>query len=427
MTFLFVVSFSVYGIGNYISASKSPSMGYIISASPFLGIIVFYLLDVMYGGRVRVRLNNLYPYMLVYILSGVWSLFYSLHRGLPDITLFTVIGRSLLVALPYHAFLILYAYNQRRSEEFLPKMIFYSLTLLLFVNILGYGAGLSNQGHNIEGRVNLPFFGGLYSAASVLVVMSLMLIWRMRKVWWSNPVRMSGYTAFLLVNMLFLYLINSRLTLMIFAAMLVLIFFGGIRSIAVYWVSFFMIPLLLNLSILVYQVLSLPVFASIMQRVDYENVTSFSGRSFLWEIGLAWIVDDRRGLLFGNGFQGQYFLGILREIAMLWNPRTPDKMHFHSSSLEILFNQGLFGFVPFAIVLFKLFKRYREKYLKDRPAGILFFGLVYLMFDLQVSSFVYLDGLGSLVLALIAAGVTVKEPVVASQPEPELVEMNALA
>src|SRR5690606_18502889 len=330
VTFLFVVSFVVYGIGNYVSAAMSPSLGYVMSASPYLAIIVFYVLDVMYGGRVRVRVDNLYPYMLVYIISGVWSLFYSLHRGLRDITLFTVIGRSLLVALPFHAFLVVYAYNERRQDDFMPKMIFYSLTLLLFVNILGYGAGLSNQGHNIEGRVNLPFFGGLYSAASVLVVMSLMLIWRMRKVWWSNPFRMAGYSGFLAVNFLFLYLINSRLTLMIFAAMLVLIFIGGIRSIAVYWVSFFMIPLLLNLSILVYQILTLPVFASIMQRVDYENVTSFSGRSYLWEIGMAWIVGDRTGFVFGNGFQGQYFVGILREIAMLWNPDTPDKMHFHS-------------------------------------------------------------------------------------------------
>ena len=112
---------------------------------------------------------------------------------------------------------------------------------------------------------------------------------------------------------------------------------------------------------------------------------------------------------------------------MLWNPDTPDKMHFHSSSLEILFNQGLFGFIPFAIVLFKLYKRYREKFVKNKPSGILFFGLVYLMFDLQVSSFIYLDALGGLILAVMAAGVAVKAPVMAPQPEPELVEMNALA
>src|SRR5690606_20638357 len=140
-----------------------------------------------------------------------------------------------------------------------------------------------------------------------------------------------------------IYQINSRLSLLIFIGILMLIFFGGIKNQLVYWTSLFLIPLLLNGSLLVYEIVSLPVFVSVMKRVDFYYVTTFSGWSFLWEIGLMWLVDDQRGLIFGNGYQGQYFLGILREIAMLWNPDTPDKMHFHSSSLEVMINQGLFG------------------------------------------------------------------------------------
>jgi hypothetical protein len=430
INFLFLISFSMYGIGNYISSSRSPSIGYLVSATPFLLISLFYLLDVLYKRKFTSRINGLYYIVLLFLLSGVASLVISLYKGLPDITVATVFGRSLLVFLPFHAFVVVYVYNARSKEDFIPKLTFISLSIFLLVNLFGYYAlGLSNQGHSLEGRVNLPFFGGLYSAASVLVMMNLMLVWYMRRVWWSNPVRMFWYLVYFGINCFFVYQINSRLSMMIFVGVLLLIFLGGIRSSLVYWSSLFMIPLLLNLSLLVYQILTLPVFASVMQRVDFDNVTSFSGRGYLWEIGLDWIVDDQRGLIFGNGYQGQYFLGSLREIAMLWNPRAPEKMHFHSSSLEVMVNQGLFGIGLFMAIAYKLFMRYREKFARNRLDGIFFFVLVYLLFDLQVSSFVYLDGYGSVIFTLLAAGVTLeKKPLEHAEKKTEdIVEMNALA
>src|SRR5690606_28701435 len=320
-----------------------------------------------------------------------------------------------------------YLYNPKSKEGFMPKLLFMSLTLLLIVNLLGYGAGLTNQGHYLEGRLNLPFFGGLYTAASVLAMMNLMLVFKMRKVWWTNPVRMFGYVTYFALNAVFIYFINSRLTMMILIAVILLIFLGGIRSNLNYWTSLFMIPLLLNGSILVYEILTLPVFASVMQRVDYENVTSFSGRSYLWEIGLAWMFEDQRGLLFGNGYQGQYFLGNLREIAALWNPDTPDKMHFHSSSLEVMVNQGLFGIVLFMVIAYKVFRRDKVKYIKHSPDGIFFFVIVYLLYDLQVSTFVYLDSMGSIFLAFLTAGLIVQKNTPASEPIEELVEMKTMA
>jgi hypothetical protein len=429
INFLFLISFSMYGIGSYIGASKSPSIGYLISATPFLLINVFYLLDILYKGKVGSKVNGIYYLVLLYLLSGVASLVISLNKGLPDITVFTVFGRSLLVLLPFPAFVVVYKYNRRSKEDLIPKLTLISLSAFFLVNLFGYYVlGLTNQGHNLEGRVNLPFFGGLYSAASMLVMMNLMLVWYMRKVWWTNPVRMFGYTVYFAINSLLVYQINSRLSMMIFVGVLLLIFFGGIRSSLVYWSSLFMIPLLLNLSLLVYQILTLPIFESVMQRVDFENVTTFSGRAYLWEIGLDWIVNDQRGLILGNGYQGQYFLGNLREIAMLWNPKTPEKIHFHSSSLEVMVNQGLIGIGLFMTILYKLFMRYREKYTRNRLDGIFFFVLVYLMFDLQVSSFVYLDGLGSVIFALLAAGVTLeKKPANVTENKTEdIVEMSAL-
>lgn len=409
---VFVASFSIYGIGSYIVVTNSPSIGYVISSSAYLVLIVFYFLDLLYGGRVRVRLGGLSVYMLLFTLSCAASLFVALYRGLPDTTFFSSFGRSLLVLVPFPAFLVVYAYNDRSPADHIPKLIFRALTIYLIVNLFGYyGLGLTNQGHSLEGRVNLPFFGGLYSAASMLVIINLMIVHRMRKVWWTNPIHMSGYTLYFALNCFFLYQINSRLSLMIFAGMLLLIFFGGIRSSAVYWTSIFMLPLLLNLSLLVYQILTLPVFESIMQRVDFENVTTFSGRSFVWERGLDWVVDDQRGFVFGNGYQGQYFLGTLWEIGMLWNPKNPGKMHFHSTSLEVFVNQGLVGIGLLLIIAYKLFVRYREKYAKREPDGVFFLALVYLLFDLQVSSFVYLDGLGGIILALLVAGVTLRKKV----------------
>ena len=66
---VFVASFSIYGIGSYIVVTNSPSIGYVISSSAYLVLIVFYFLDLLYGGRVRVRLGGLSVYMLLFTLS----------------------------------------------------------------------------------------------------------------------------------------------------------------------------------------------------------------------------------------------------------------------------------------------------------------------------------------------------------------------
>jgi hypothetical protein len=81
------------------------------------------------------------------------------------------------------------------------------------------------------------------------------------------------------------------------------------------------------------------------------------------------------------------------------------------------------------VIAYKLFMRYREKFAKGRLDGIFFFVLVYLLFDLQVSSFVYLDGYGSVIFTLLAAGVTLeKKPLEHAEKKTEdIVEMNALA
>jgi len=60
------------------------------------------------------------------------------------------------------------------------------------------------------------------------------------------------------------------------------------------------------------------VFTVIMKRTDLVDVTTFNGRSFLWQRALDWLVYDQRGLIFGNGAGGQYSLHLIPDIAKLW-------------------------------------------------------------------------------------------------------------
>jgi O-antigen ligase len=163
-----------------------------------------------------------------------------------------------------------------------------------------------------------------------------------------------------------------------------------------------------------------------MQRVDFEDVTSFNGRAYLWEIGMNWLMADQRGLLFGNGIGGQYFLDLLTFYARLWSAGQSDLLHFHSSSLEILVGQGIFGYVFYLILLYKLFVYYRGKYIQNKPEGDFFPAIVFLLFLLQLDTFVYVNGLGFLIVTVLLARACVKEPAKRPEPVPEelLVEQN---
>jgi O-antigen ligase len=86
-------------------------------------------------------------------------------------------------------------------------------------------------------------------------------------------------------------------------------------------------------------------------------------------------------------------------------------MHFHSSSLEIAVNQGLFGYLIFAFLLYKLFAYYRAKYVLREPDGDFLPAIVFLLFLLQIDTFVYMAGLGFIIFALLLARVCVPQPV----------------
>lgn len=422
INFLFLISFSVFGVGNYVTAAKSPSIGMLLSSSAYLGIIGFFLVDILYKKTFEMRLRpGIYWLMVLFLLSAIAALFVSQFRGFPNMSLNVTIGKAILQFLPFHAFLVVIWYNRNNSNDTLVRLTIAGLSLMLLVNLLGYGAGMTNQGHNLEGRLNLPFFGGLYSASSMMIFLCLIFFRQIGKRL-TRPTQWAWRATFIACNFVMIYLINSRLAILIFFMVLMLMFFGMLRSRAIYWVSLFSIPIVLSLRFFLYEIVSLPFFAGIMQRVDFEDVTSFNGRAYLWEIGMNWLLVDQRGLLFGNGTGGQYFLDLLTFYARLWSGGKSDLLHFHSSSLEILVGQGLFGYLIYAILLYKIFTYFRAKYLRDEPDGDFFPGIVFLLFLLQLDTFVYVTGFGFLLFALLLARVCVIDPVKKTDlPKEELV------
>jgi O-antigen ligase len=275
-----------------------------------------------------------------------------------------------------------------------------------------YGLGLSNEVHSIEGRVNFPFLEGFYSGACVLAILNLMIIYYMSKSW-NDPVRLSYLAAYFTFNLALLFMINSRISILIFLFVALLLSFKVIEKTKGLFVgSLFTVPILLNSGLILYQILTLPFFVSILKRVDIEDVTTFNGRAFIWRNAMNWLTDDQRGIFLGNGYKGHYFLDLISDVAKLWNSDIKDyhHMHLHSSSFEILVSQGIVGFVIFMLLFYKLFTYYKRKYRNGDEQGIFFAVGVFLLFIMQVDTFVYLESSGSVIFSLLLANVVIAHP-----------------
>ena len=406
---LFILSFPIYGIGTFVSASISPSAGYIASMIPHILILVFYLIDVIYRNKITFRLNWVYVAMLFYIATAAGSLFVGYYKGLPESNLGMITIRSLLLLLPFHAFIVFILYNEHHTDE-LPMILIKGLSALLFINLVGYFAlGLTNAQHSIEGRLNMPFLDGFYSGASVLAILNLLIAHRIR----SNkdkPIESMILTGYFIMNFGLLYMINSRLALMLFVVIFIMFLFRIIAMRGTYLISLFFIPILLSSAYLLYQLLLLPGVSDVMQRVDIEDVTTFNGRAFLWKDGLDWLYTSREGLLLGNGYKGHYFLDLITDVAELWNTDEVFHLHMHSTSLEVLICQGLISYVVFCVIWYRVYSFYRRKYKEGRIEGAFLGPVLYLLFILQVDTFVYMDGLGFVLFCVLASRVSITDP-----------------
>lgn len=408
VNFLFVTSFPVFGVGKYVSGAISPSLGLIVSIVPYFLILLFYGVDLLYKREFRIRLNRNYWLMLAFLLSTVISVFVSFRKSLPNLDLQFTILRSVVLLIPFHAFVVVMLYN--RGKENLFRLTMGGLNLLLLINVFGfYGLGLSNEVHAIEGRINFPFLEALYSGAGLVVIISLMLIYRLSATW-NYPLTFSALLAYLLINVFFLFYINSRLVMIIFIVVMLIYFFKlGKRFVYLFLFSFLTLPLLLNMGKLIYQVLSLPLFVSLLQRVDMFDIMTFNGRSLLWENAFNWMFFDQRGLIFGNGFQGHYFLGIEYDVAKLFGVRDLDNLHLHSTALEVIVNQGILGFILLLIVFFKACVYYKRSYDQRAPNGAFYHVLLFMLLLLHVDMLQYMDNLGSIVFSLLVANIVIKQ------------------
>src|SRR4029079_14972515 len=139
-------------------------------------------IDLLYLGEFKLRVNSKYFLMLVFILSSIASLFVAFHKELPHEKLSLTITRSLLLIVPFHAFIAVVLYNETKNK--LLKLTVYSLSILLAINLVGFFVlGLSNGVHSIEGRINFPFLDSFYSGASLIAIINLILLYYLNRAW----------------------------------------------------------------------------------------------------------------------------------------------------------------------------------------------------------------------------------------------------
>jgi hypothetical protein len=364
--------------------------------------------------------------MLIFILSSAASLFIALEKGLPEASFRLTLSKCLLLIVPFHAYLVFVLYNPHKDN--LLRRTLQSLSLLLAINLIGYfGLGIANEVHSIDGRLNFPFLGGFYNGACLLAIINLLLLHYLKSKW-LEPLWFVPLAFYFNFNMALFFMINSRLTILVFVLVLALYLLGVIRMKGLYLLSLFTIPILLTSGVLIYQLLQLPGLSTMMQRVDIEDVTTFNGRSFLWKNSMDWLLYDQHGLFLGNGYKGHYFLNLIADVAKRWNEKDVYHMHLHSSSMEILISQGLVFFALFAFIFYKIYRYYSLKLKADSQLGAFFPVIVFLLFILQVDTFVYLDNLGSVIFALLVAQIAInKKPLVHDDKDrrnEEYTEMN---
>lgn len=409
INFLFLVSFPVYGIGAYVSASVSPTLGYYISMSVHCVMILFYLIDLMYKKQFEVKVNTFYLVMLLYLISCSASLLVSLSRQTLHPNPVLMYSKMALLILPFHAFIVTFLYNDKRQDK-IVNLTFNSLSLLLIINLVGFfGLGLKNGIHSIEGRVNFPFLDGLYSGACLLAVLNLMILYFMQRSL-DNPLKFTYLLAYFSGNLVLLFFINSRLTILVFLVVFLLFLFNFSKGFkGVFLISLLTLPILLNVGLLLYRILSLPVFVFIMQRVNLIDVTTFNGRALAWQRAIDWLIYDQRGLLFGNGNNGQYFLHLMPDIAKMWG--VPEQYtHLHSTILMIVIDQGLVGYTLLIVLFYKMFTYYKRKFQTGNREGVFFSVVIFVLIVMQIDIFVFQENLGAVLFSFLMAKAALKDP-----------------
>ena len=404
VNFFYTASFPLYGIGCFVAATINSPIGNFISISAHVLILLFYCIDLLYKKQFTFRINGLFLLMALFQLSSIIAYIIALNKKAPFLSELHTITRSTIILFPFYAFIAVCLYNEKDRAR-LASLTFKGLSILLFINIVGYfGLGLENGTHSIEGRLSLPFIDSMYSGACMIAIINLMAFYYMRKALTDkDSFRFSYLFIYFLVNLVLMFLVNSRLANLTFLLVFSLALFNLLHRVrGLYVAGIFFVPLLLNFGLLLYQILTLPVFRVIMQRVDLKDVTTFNGRSFGWQQAIDWLLYDQTNVLFGNGHNGHYFLHLMSSIAKLWNVRETDT-HLHSTSLSILVDQGIVGGVLILLITYKAYMYFKSKMVIRNEEGILFSVMVFVLIVMQVDMFVYRESAGWIILSLLVA------------------------
>ena len=404
---LFVLSFPWYGYGTYWLGKHEFALGIFICQLPFLLLIGFFLLDLLYGQTTWPRVNGKFKLVIAALTSLSASVILGLHYNSPVID---NVNGMLLITLFYAPFLssvVVQAYNQSQPNFNMAWLILKGFFAYILFNLLGMAAGMRNLFHSFPGRASPPFAAGIYDAAHLLAIVDLMLLFQLRD-FRSNPLRWVAMAGVYMINMGIILSINSRLSFMIFLVLTVLFLTHAMKALrGLFAVSLFTMPLMMSFALLIYKILSQPVFVAVMERVNKEDVTTFNGRTYVWTAAADWLSDDRRGLLFGNGFNGQYHLRILDGVAKRWGGDSYN-LHMHSAFLEILVDQGLLGILLMYGVYWSGYKFYQKEYLTNAPMAPLYAAFVYMMFAWQIDIVGYAYYSGFLIVFLMMGPVVMK-------------------
>lgn len=383
---LYTLGFPVYGLCCYVMYLPGGkwSIGLFLGTTPFLLIIFIYLIDVLYRQGFTPVIDRNFWLCCAALASIVISLGMGLHYHSPVLIPANASVMVVQFTVPFFAAVIVQVYNRARDGLDWSAMILRGLLLLELVNILGMGAGMHNKMHSFEGRASFPFMLGIYESAHLLAVINLMLLFYMND-FQRRPLRFIGVIVLFLLNMAIIMSVNSRLSFMIFFLLVVLFLTKGIKAAkGLYTISLLTMPLMMSFALLIYEILSLPFFVAILSRVDKKDVTTFNGRTYIWESAFDWALGGGKGLIFGNGYNGHYRLRILDHVAEMWGEKNSYNLHMHSAWLEILVNQGIVGVVLMYMVYWQAFKNYRTEYRNRTAMAPLFAAVCYLMFDWQI-------------------------------------------
>jgi hypothetical protein len=397
---LFLLGFTFYGIGNYLLNKRTYSEGVLFSAIPYLAIVLIFLLDLIYKRRFTPMVNTNFKLVLGFITFMVIGMWVGLRRGYQGLGPLNVSTTSVLYVVPFCAAVIVHVYNRENDDFKWGRMIMQSIALFLGANVLGMLAGIPNLIHGFFGRMDFPFSMGIYTNAHAFALFALAMTFYIRD-FAKRPLNFLLMAGVFMACLVVIADLNSRLSTMIFFVFLLLFTTHSIKAAkGLYTISLFTMPLLVSFSLLVYQVISQPLFANLLGRVSKEDVTTFNGRTYIWEAIGEWAIYDRRGLLFGNGHMGQDKLDLLLHMEDLgWG--NPSVIHLHSTFLEVLVDQGLIALILLYFIVYKGFVYYREQYRLRSEEAPLFAIFCYLLFIWQIDIFCYGMDLGYPLLMIL--------------------------